>query len=305
MKKSEKTKPKSIWGRLLGIGDSLTSVFLTTEDSDDFVEIPAVNPISTKPPRSQPKSLPKSLPKPNAFEYSVVQGDTVEGLAIRFGITTYQLRRINGIFGQGQVIPGQTLKIPCQIAPKEKHPNLLRCHALPKFRSCSMGELKPSVNLKEHCILCMDNLYISGLLSVSVHFLSFDPSTAEEIVKTRGSSTFRIFLPMAIISSPYILPISLTLAPSLAAQPVVKDETQSPEHKQENVTHDSVCGTHELLGISAVLNGEEIQVIILFFPFLCFPFLFTLPSLSFFSPPFFVPFTAHIFHPVWQSTSYP
>ncbi len=49
---------------------------------------------------------------PETFQYTVVSGDTLSGIAARFGTTYQELARINGIPDPDTIYPGQVLNIP-------------------------------------------------------------------------------------------------------------------------------------------------------------------------------------------------
>lgn len=70
---------------------------------------------SSRPKPVNPKSLvsskPKSKPKPTSITYTVKTGDTLSGIAGRYGTTVAKLRSVNGISGS-MIRPGQKLKVP-------------------------------------------------------------------------------------------------------------------------------------------------------------------------------------------------
>jgi LysM repeat protein len=70
---------------------------------------------SSRPKQVKSKSLasskPKSKPKPTSTTYTVKSGDTLSGIAGRYGTTVAKLRSANGISGS-MIHPGQKIKVP-------------------------------------------------------------------------------------------------------------------------------------------------------------------------------------------------
>ena len=64
---------------------------------------------SPKPVAAKPKPKPK--PKPSSITYTVKKGDTLSGIASRYGSTVTKIRSANGISGS-LIRPGQKLKVP-------------------------------------------------------------------------------------------------------------------------------------------------------------------------------------------------
>ena len=61
-------------------------------------------------PAPAPKPQPKPTPQP-ANTYTVKKGDTLSGIAARYGTTYKELARINGIPDPNKIYPGQVLKL--------------------------------------------------------------------------------------------------------------------------------------------------------------------------------------------------
>jgi LysM repeat protein len=55
--------------------------------------------------------------------YVVSYGDTLSGIAYRFGVTVNALMQANGIVNAHRIYPGQHLAIPCGQQPTPPHPN--------------------------------------------------------------------------------------------------------------------------------------------------------------------------------------
>jgi lysozyme len=58
-----------------------------------------------------PTPQPAPAPKPTTTTYTVKAGDTLSGIASRYGTTYQELARINGIADPNKIYPGQVLKI--------------------------------------------------------------------------------------------------------------------------------------------------------------------------------------------------
>jgi nucleoid-associated protein YgaU len=66
---------------------------------------------SSKPKPVAAKPKPKPKPKPTSITYTVKKGDTLSGIASRYGSTVSKIRSANGISGS-LIRPGQKLKVP-------------------------------------------------------------------------------------------------------------------------------------------------------------------------------------------------
>jgi LysM repeat protein len=60
---------------------------------------------------SKPKPKPKPKPQPTVTRYTVKKGDTLSGIASRYGSSVSGIQRANGISGS-LIRPGQVLKVP-------------------------------------------------------------------------------------------------------------------------------------------------------------------------------------------------
>lgn len=58
-----------------------------------------------------PTPQPAPAPQPTTTTYTVQKGDTLSGIASRFGTTYQELARINGIADPNKIYPGEVLKI--------------------------------------------------------------------------------------------------------------------------------------------------------------------------------------------------
>jgi LysM repeat protein len=68
-------------------------------------------PSSSSSPKPVVSSKPKPKPKPTSITYTVKKGDTLSGIASRYGSTVSKIRSANGISGS-LIRPGQKLKVP-------------------------------------------------------------------------------------------------------------------------------------------------------------------------------------------------
>jgi len=74
---------------------------------------PSLSPAPSVSPTTAPKPTPKPTAKPTATRrYTVRSGDTLSGIARRFGTTVAVLKRLNGISDASLIRPGQVLRIP-------------------------------------------------------------------------------------------------------------------------------------------------------------------------------------------------
>lgn len=62
-------------------------------------------------PKPTPKPKPKPKPKPTVTRYTVKKGDTLSGIASRYGSSVSAIRNANGISGS-LIRPGQRLIVP-------------------------------------------------------------------------------------------------------------------------------------------------------------------------------------------------
>lgn len=66
---------------------------------------------SGKTPAPAPAPAPKPKPAPKPGTYTVRSGDTLSGIASRFGTSWQELQRINGLANANLIFPGQVLKL--------------------------------------------------------------------------------------------------------------------------------------------------------------------------------------------------
>jgi len=71
--------------------------------------LPPAGSSTPKPVAAKPKPKPK--PKPTSITYTVKKGDTLSGIASRYGSSVTKIRSANGISGS-LIRPGQKLKVP-------------------------------------------------------------------------------------------------------------------------------------------------------------------------------------------------
>lgn len=63
------------------------------------------------PSTTPSQSTPTPAPQPSTTTYTVKKGDTLSGIASKYGTTYQELARINGIADPNKIYPGQVLKI--------------------------------------------------------------------------------------------------------------------------------------------------------------------------------------------------
>ena len=97
-------------GRLPGYGGPL-DLNLAYMDRNAWKRY--ANPSGKAPapaPAPKPKPAPKPAPKPGT--YTVKAGDTLSGIASKYGTSWQELQRINGIPDANRIYPGQVLRLP-------------------------------------------------------------------------------------------------------------------------------------------------------------------------------------------------
>ena len=101
-------------GRLPGWGGNL-DLNLAYMDRNAWLKY--ANPGSKPAPSPAPKPKPAPAPKPKpapapAKTVTVKAGDTLSGIASRYGTTWQELQRINGIKDANRIYPGQIITLP-------------------------------------------------------------------------------------------------------------------------------------------------------------------------------------------------
>lgn len=98
-------------GRLPGYGGAL-DLNLAYMDAAAWKRY--ANPGSKPAPAPKPKPAPapKPAPKPAGRTYTVKAGDTLSGIASKYGTSWQELQRINGIPDANRIYPGQVLRLP-------------------------------------------------------------------------------------------------------------------------------------------------------------------------------------------------
>lgn len=98
-------------GRLPGWGGALdlNLAYMNREQWQKYAAPSGKAPAPAPAPKPKP-AAPKPAPKPGT--YTVRSGDTLSGIASRFGTSWQELQRINGIPDANKIYPGQVLKLP-------------------------------------------------------------------------------------------------------------------------------------------------------------------------------------------------
>ena len=99
-------------GRLPGWGGNLdlNLAYMNREQWLKYAN-PQGKPTPAPAPAPKPKPAPKPAPAP-AKTVTVKAGDTLSGIASRFGTSWQELQRINGIPDANRIYPGQVLRLP-------------------------------------------------------------------------------------------------------------------------------------------------------------------------------------------------
>jgi LysM domain len=108
-------------GGIPGATDSPTGPAITARPSVQPSAPPTAAPTASPEPEATPTSRPTAAPSPTAVPstpkptfqtYRVVSGDTLSGIAARFGTTPQAIANLNGILLNSTLRVGQILKIP-------------------------------------------------------------------------------------------------------------------------------------------------------------------------------------------------
>lgn len=106
-------------------GDTLSGIGSKT--GTDWHQIASINNISApytiypgqvlRLPGSGSAPSPAPAPAPSSGSYTVVSGDTLSGIAAKFGTSWQTLQSMNGLADPNKIYPGQVLKVPGGAAP--------------------------------------------------------------------------------------------------------------------------------------------------------------------------------------------
>ena len=102
-------------GRLNGWGGNLDlNIAYMTRDQWTRYANPGGKPATAPSKPSKPSVKPAPAPKPSPVQgtYTVRSGDTLSGIASRYGTSWQELQRINGIADANRIYPGQVIKLP-------------------------------------------------------------------------------------------------------------------------------------------------------------------------------------------------
>jgi len=94
----------------------------TAAPTDESSAPVAEKPSSAVEPTPQAESAPPAPAAPQNGSYMIVSGDTISGIASRFGITTQALLDANGLSWSSVIYGGQTLVIPGVTTPAPSAP---------------------------------------------------------------------------------------------------------------------------------------------------------------------------------------
>ena len=85
-----------------------------TELRPTFILTPyaTITPTPTATPLQSP--TPTTTPTPETDIYVVVPGDSLSGIAARYGVSTQQLMNLNGLNSGDILVVGQELRVPKQ-----------------------------------------------------------------------------------------------------------------------------------------------------------------------------------------------
>ena len=73
---------------------------------------PTPTPTPTAEPSPTPTATPPPTPVPTPIVHSVQRGETLSGIALRYGVTVAAISEANGITDPNHILVGQKLKIP-------------------------------------------------------------------------------------------------------------------------------------------------------------------------------------------------
>lgn len=91
--------------------DDLPVIAKNEEPPPNATPLAPGRPSTSRPAAVKPTPKPKPKPKPTTTRYTVKKGDTLSGIASRYGSSVTLIRRANGISGS-LIHPGQRLVVP-------------------------------------------------------------------------------------------------------------------------------------------------------------------------------------------------
>ena len=81
-------------------------------DFPSVIRSAGLNRLSGGTPSPSPSPSPSPAPSTDYITYVIQSGDTLSGIAARYGTTVSELTRLNGISDPDRIYAGNTLKVP-------------------------------------------------------------------------------------------------------------------------------------------------------------------------------------------------
>jgi LysM repeat protein len=88
----------------------------------DGAPSPTPTPGTQPTPTSSPSPSPSPTPEPGGTYYTVRGGDTLTGIAVRYGVTVWAIVQANNLSNPNVIYPGQRLYIPTSGSPSPPSP---------------------------------------------------------------------------------------------------------------------------------------------------------------------------------------
>lgn len=198
------------------------------------------------PPESSSDGRPNSAQRregtsvatsPPTKEYCVAAGDTLAGVALRFGTTMKVLCRLNGVVGDHALLPGQRLRVPVSEPPPAESGPAAPPAGAGAHRSRNSPSSPPSATddalravdgtgttvprvIRADAQFCAAEANVRGMITLTPVMLAFEPSRTDPTSRARGSLHFQFAIDTAdIVRCGAVTHLGPDAAPAAPATP--------------------------------------------------------------------------------------